>query len=103
MPTVQQVHYCTRCEHRTLHLQQTPNHILHLLLSLVTSGLWLLVWVGLRSSKPQRTQCGRRQGILDAMVDMAETHRPGSTRLDEDLDNSVMYQLRSLLRSRKRR
>lgn len=24
--------------------RQTPNHILHLLLSIVTAGLWLIVW-----------------------------------------------------------
>ncbi|WP_370198544.1 hypothetical protein [Roseibium sp.] len=55
------------------------------------------------SSRPQCTQCGHDRGTFDAMVGMAEDHKPGSTKPDEDLDGSVMYQLGSLLRSHKRR
>lgn len=103
MPTVQRMHYCLSCARQTLHVQQKPNHILHLLLSLVTAGLWILIWIGLRSSKPQCTLCGHGRGAFDAVVGMAETHRPGSTQPDTDLDDSLMYQLGSLFRSRKRR
>lgn len=30
---------------KVLAVQETPNHILHLILSLITGGLWLIVWI----------------------------------------------------------
>jgi hypothetical protein len=43
MSTKQTMLNCVNCEKPTLHIQQTPNHILHLLLSLVTGGIWIIV------------------------------------------------------------
>jgi len=44
----------------------TPNHILHLLLTLVTFGVWLVVWIALTvMPKSYRCpQCGQRLGII---------------------------------------
>lgn len=36
--------------------KQTPNHILHLLLTLVTFGLWLIVWL-IVLTKPEPWLC----------------------------------------------
>jgi|GEM_PF-1478161 hypothetical protein len=37
--------YCPEDDRMVLAEKQTPNHILHLILSLVTAGLWIIVWV----------------------------------------------------------
>ena len=46
-----------------MHIQQTPSHILHLLLSLVTVGLWIPIWiiVALNAKPLQCTQCGKKR------------------------------------------
>jgi hypothetical protein len=36
--------YCRTCEAPVLATKQKPAHVLHLLLTLVTFGLWLFVW-----------------------------------------------------------
>lgn len=36
--------FCPQCRQPRLFLQQTPNHILHLLVSVFLCGLWLPVW-----------------------------------------------------------
>ena len=52
---------CAGCGLPTLHVQQKPNHVLHLLLSVFTIGLWLPVWmlVALFPGKPQCVTCVR--------------------------------------------
>lgn len=37
--------YCVPCEQYVLAQKQGPNHILHLLLSLITFGVWVPVWI----------------------------------------------------------
>lgn len=37
--------FCLYCQKMVLAQRKTPNHILHLLLSIFTSGLWLIVWI----------------------------------------------------------
>jgi hypothetical protein len=65
MPTVQKMMRCPKCKRKTLHIQQAPNHILHLLLTVVTAGLWLIAWVlFVGKSDPQYTECGRTKGLL---------------------------------------
>jgi hypothetical protein len=53
--------YCEQCG-RTVRLYQDPktNHILHLLLSILTCGLWLVVWLykGTRAKGYYCTACG---------------------------------------------
>ena len=38
--------YCKICDERILVRRRAPNHILHLLLTLVTLGFWVIVWLG---------------------------------------------------------
>ncbi len=37
--------YCTDCEQHVLGEKNSPNHVLHLLLTLVTVGFWGFIWV----------------------------------------------------------
>lgn len=37
--------YCKNCEKKVATKTKPVNHILHLLLSIVTAGVWLLVWL----------------------------------------------------------
>lgn len=37
--------YCPDCQKHVLYRRTTPNHILHLILSVITAGLWLPVWI----------------------------------------------------------
>lgn len=51
---------CAKCGGMTPHTQAKTNHILHLLLSLVTVGLWIIVWIliALSSGGARCEQCG---------------------------------------------
>jgi rRNA maturation protein Nop10 len=73
--TLQQMRHCPTCGRQTLHLDQhaSCNHILHLILSLVTCGLWLPVWFFIakaardanRESTPRCTVCGHAIEVMD--------------------------------------
>ena len=53
---------CPTCREQRLLRQPRPNHVLHLILSVLTAGLWLIVWLILvaRSSgaSARCTVCG---------------------------------------------
>ena len=54
--------YCLSCDRPVLAEKQRPNHILHLILSLLTCGLWLIVWLLLSlPSTPRCPHCGSRK------------------------------------------
>jgi hypothetical protein len=38
--------YCKDCEKRIRAERKGTNHILHLILTIFTAGLWLIIWVG---------------------------------------------------------
>lgn len=48
--------FCDNCGKQVSIERQTPNHILHLLLSVITCGLWLLVWMS-QSAEKQAWRC----------------------------------------------
>jgi DNA-directed RNA polymerase subunit RPC12/RpoP len=54
--------WCPTCKGQRLLLRERPNHILHLILTIVTLGLWANVWVIIAAQKsgaPARcSQCG---------------------------------------------
>lgn len=56
--------YCNTCGKPTAHMQQRPNHILHLILSIVTAGLWLIPWaiMSLNHKTPRCSVCGQKAG-----------------------------------------
>lgn len=45
MGIAKQRRYCPEDDRMVLAEKQTPNHILHLLLSVITVGFWLPVWL----------------------------------------------------------
>jgi hypothetical protein len=56
--------HCKQCDKSTIHLAEKPNHILHLLLSVVTAGVWLPIWLliafkGRLNNIGECTVCGR--------------------------------------------
>jgi len=50
--------FCTVCKEQRKFERRSQNHILHLLLTLCTCGLWLLVWMAVRKGKWMCGQCG---------------------------------------------
>ncbi len=55
---------CARCGIQTMHMREEPNHVLHLLLSVFTIGIWLPVWVvvGFLGGRWRCGVCGGRGG-----------------------------------------
>ena len=52
--------YCHTCNAARPFHKNTTNHLLHLLLSLVTLGVWIPVWIVIAFSSPfRRYRCGR--------------------------------------------
>lgn len=49
--------YCRSCDQRVLGVASTPNHVLHLLLTLITVGLWLPVWLLIALFSDQSFRC----------------------------------------------
>ena len=37
--------FCSNCNKQVLARKKGTNHILHLLLTLLTGGLWLIIWI----------------------------------------------------------
>jgi len=37
--------WCNPCQANTGHLREKPNHLLHFLLTIVTGGIWIIVWL----------------------------------------------------------
>lgn len=65
MANTQIMKHCKTCGKSTLHLQKTTSHVLHLLLSVLTAGLWIVIWVLVsisNSTQGQCTECGRAKG-----------------------------------------
>jgi len=77
--------HCSTCETQRLIVAAKPNHVLHLLLTLVTGGLWFPVWAWLSmgASKGRCATCGTvvsfkepRAGIvLRPWVQFSDTER----------------------------
>lgn len=36
--------YCPNCQRVTLGRKETPNHLLHFLITVLTCGLWIFAW-----------------------------------------------------------
>ena len=65
MSTSQLMKKCVECEKTTMHYQEKPNYILHVILSIVTVGIWLLVWgLFIKAGAPQCSVCGRSNDFL---------------------------------------
>lgn len=58
--------FCPYCKRHVQTSRPTPNHLLHLLMSLVTAGVWVVVWalVILKHEPWRCTVCGRNVGFF---------------------------------------
>lgn len=56
--------YCKTCKIVTLHSRPAPNHILHLLITILICGLWIPVWIlsSMRIGGWRCQQCGSKSG-----------------------------------------
>lgn len=55
--------FCNHCNSQVLAVGKTPNHILHLILTFFTSGVWAIVWIFLviiNLGGYRCTRCGLR-------------------------------------------
>ncbi len=52
--------YCKGCQKQVVVFRKGTNHILHLLMTIITGGLWLFLWLGLtiKFCGWRCTQCG---------------------------------------------
>lgn len=58
---------CRTCRRPTMHVQKSPSHVLHLLVSILTAGFWVPVWILIAlnaGSTAQCTQCGKAKGLF---------------------------------------
>ena len=58
---------CSECRKPTIHIQPKTSHVLHLLLSLITVGIWVPVWLLIalnNSSQATCTACGTMTGLF---------------------------------------
>lgn len=58
---------CKNCGRPTLHLQPRTSHVLHLLLALLSFGLWIIIWFVIaqnNSNQSTCTQCGKTKGLF---------------------------------------
>lgn len=65
--------HCQVCDRQTLFHKQRINHVLHLILTIVTVGVWgLLVWLPLgiinSTRRPRCTLCGTFRGTKAEQV-----------------------------------
>lgn len=58
--------YCGVCRRQAMAWRAGPNHILHLILTVITGGIWLIVWIGsfFRVGGWQCESCGTRQSSV---------------------------------------
>jgi len=55
--------YCSHCQKQVMAQGNKPNHILHLLLTVLSFGLWIPIWLLLTimsAGNYRCTQCGSR-------------------------------------------
>ena len=67
MATNQIMHPCRHCKRLTRHLEPATSHVLHLLLTVFTFGLWSIVWVFsaiANSSQKTCSACGKVSGLF---------------------------------------
>lgn len=65
--------FCSTCNEQTLAQRPGTNHILHLILSVITGGIWLLVWIGV-SVKVGGWRCGKCGGTSFGARRIASSH-----------------------------
>jgi DNA-directed RNA polymerase subunit RPC12/RpoP len=65
--TTQVMMDCDNCGKKTMHIQPSTSHLLHLFLSVITFGFWLVVWFIIALNNKNQghcVACGREVGVL---------------------------------------
>ena len=55
--------FCGMCQKNVMAVGQTPNHLLHFVISMFTIGLWVIPWIIISASSSggyRCTQCGAK-------------------------------------------
>ena len=94
MPTENIMYPCSVCQKQTVHIKKRINHILHLLLSVLFIGLWLIVWIGiavLGTRTPVCTVCGN--GSTNNII----TPEPKKEVTNEDVKNYARFVMYSII------
>lgn len=63
----QKIQFCKVCQKNTTHIGPKTSHLLHLILSLITAGFWLPIWLIIsanNNNQGQCTVCGRTTGLF---------------------------------------
>lgn len=60
--------WCGVCGQQRLFVAPTPSHLLHLVLTIITAGIWLIVWliIGGKTGPYRCTVCGSKLGAPGA-------------------------------------
>lgn len=63
MPTKRKMLKCRSCGEKQEHLINTPSHLLHLVLTILTAGLWAVIWLllALSTGTPECAKCGKKR------------------------------------------
>lgn len=63
---------CAKCERKTIQIGPSTSHVLHLFLSLITFGIWLIVWLSIIFKNhwafSECTECGTQTTIFGTTV-----------------------------------
>lgn len=59
-----EIKHCKNCEKETEHFKNRPNHILHLILTCCSFGLWGIVWILVSASSSWKCRtCGKTPSV----------------------------------------
>jgi cytochrome b561 len=78
MPVKSIAVHCRRCEADTPHLVETPNHVLHGVLTLFTIGFWVIPWIivaAIGDSTPACSKCAARPKPPPTAAELASSRR----------------------------
>lgn len=66
MPEKKTGGYCKNCEKDVVIFRKGTNHLMHVLLALLTAGLWLIVWLiaALKYNAWRCSQCGSKRTTI---------------------------------------
>ena len=72
--------FCDRCNEYVLAERNGPNHILHLLLSIITGGLWIIVWImqSVQVGGWKCSKCGSSANKLFTTKDISIQKQPAT-------------------------
>ena len=84
MPTENIMYPCSVCQKQTVHIEQKINHILHVLLTVVTAGFWIIAWIYIALSHNRKTQgtiCGHDKKFIEDFISENKNSEDGSSSI----------------------